>query len=150
MFPLLAGLCYWLLEVLVFCFYKQGLSIQITKEFKLFPASGDSQSWVYHPTNKKTHVPQIWQLHGRGGIGNGFWKVLVSDPQSPQSGDWGSLTGTLQKSFLIPSRPCKGTISSFTIIYNLYIKNIYCNVATNSMLLGGVCFCQAIVIDIVV
>ena len=40
---------------------------------------------------------EIVPLHGREGMRNDFWRVPVSDPQLPDCGDWGSLTGILQK-----------------------------------------------------
>ena len=37
------------------------------------------------------------QLHQPGEMGNDFWRVPVSPPQSPDYEDWGGLTGTLQE-----------------------------------------------------
>ena len=37
------------------------------------------------------------QLHQPGGMGNDFWRDPVSVPQSTNYGDWGTLTGSLQK-----------------------------------------------------
>ena len=36
---------------------------------------------------------KIVPLHQRGGMGNDCWRVPVSDPQSPDYEEWGSLAG---------------------------------------------------------
>ena len=73
-------------------------------------------------------------------MGNDFWRVLAGSPQSPDCGDWGEPAGITALTVRVREAAgwCNGTLSLFTITYNLYIKKIFFNVATNSMLVGGV------------
>ena len=72
---------------------------------------------------------------------NDCWKLRVSAPQSPQSGDWGALTGSLQKSFPIPPGSCNLSILWFTEVKYLYIKIILLGIAFSSTLNGYVLQC---------
>ena len=70
-------------------------------------------------------MPIVRQLHQLAASLTVSVVILAGSPQSPQSGDCGEPTGTLQKSFPIPPRWCNGTILLFTIIHNLYNKKYF-------------------------
>ena len=78
--------------------------------------------WNVHPINAeliavtniilliyKHHIivnHKMDQLQESGEMEKDFWREPVSAPQSSDYGDWGALTGTLQKSFLVPPGSC--------------------------------------------